>query len=85
MLSAHSGRSLLRLELDTGRTHQIRVHMAYLGHPLTGDFLYGREDRTLISRPALHSAELSFLHPLTGRLLSFSRPMPGDMAALLSD
>ena len=85
VLSAHSGRSLLRLELDTGRTHQIRVHMAYLGHPLTGDFLYGREDRTLISRPALHSAELSFLHPLTGRLLSFSRPMPGDMAALLSD
>ena len=85
VLSAHSGRSLLRLELDTGRTHQIRVHMAYLGHPLTGDFLYGREDRTRISRPALHSAELSFLHPLTGRLLSFSRPMPGDMAALLSD
>ena len=77
-------RTLLRLVLDTGRTHQIRVHMAHLGHPLTGDFLYGTERRDLISRPALHSAELSFRHPLTGQTLSFSLPLPEDMAALIN-
>ena len=75
--------SLLRLKLETGRTHQIRVHLAWLGHPLVGDFLYGREDPGLIRRPALHSAELSFRHPITGKRLSFSQPLPEDMAALL--
>ena len=75
--------SLLRLTLETGRTHQIRVHMAYLGHPLAGDFLYGEERPEGIARPALHSAELSFQHPVTGRELHFSQPMPADMAALL--
>ena len=75
--------SLLRLKLETGRTHQIRVHLAWLGHPLVGDFLYGREDPGLIRRPALHSAELSFRHPITGKQLSFSQPLPEDMAALL--
>ena len=58
-------RTLVELTLDTGRTHQIRVHMAHLGCPLTGDFLYGREDRGLIARPALHSARLELLHPVT--------------------
>lgn len=77
------GRSLLRLALDTGRTHQIRVHMASLGCPLTGDFLYGREAPELIPRPALHSARLSFRHPITGRRLDFTQPMPQDMAALM--
>lgn len=67
--------SLLRLKLETGRTHQIRVHLAWLGHPLVGDFLYGREDPGLIRRPALHSAELSFRHPITGKRLSFSQPL----------
>ena len=76
-------RSLLRLELETGRTHQIRVHMAHLGHPLTGDFLYGTEDHDLISRPALHSHILSFRHPLTGEELVFTQPLPEDMARLL--
>ncbi len=83
VLSSTHGRSLLRLELDTGRTHQIRVHMAYLGHPLTGDFLYGTENNDLIGRPALHSAEVFFLHPITGEPLSFSLPLPSDMAQLL--
>ncbi len=78
-------RSLLRLELETGRTHQIRVHLAWLGHPLVGDFLYGRECPEAIRRPALHSAELSFRHPITGERLSFSQPLPEDMAALLED
>ena len=81
-LEVYGGRALLRLELDTGRTHQIRVHMAHLGHPLTGDFLYGAEAPELISRPALHSAELTLRHPVTGELLSFRAPMPEDMERL---
>ena len=76
-------RSLLRLELETGRTHQIRVHMAHLGHPLTGDFLYGTEDHTLISRAALHSYQLTFRHPLTHEELTFQQPLPEDMTRLM--
>ena len=76
--------ALLRLCLETGRTHQIRVHMAYLGHPLAGDFLYGQELPGIISRPALHSAELSFRHPITGAYLHMSQPMPQDMVRLLA-
>ena len=76
-------RSLVRLELETGRTHQIRVHMAHIGCPLTGDFLYGTEQPGLIARPALHSAELSLLHPVTGEPLSFSAPLPEDIRRLL--
>ena len=75
-------RSLVCLELDTGRTHQIRVHMAHLGCPLTGDFLYGTENRALIARPALHSARLELAHPVTGERLAYSVPLPADMAAL---
>ncbi len=75
--------TLLGLELDTGRTHQIRVHLAWLGHPLAGDFLYGTEDPALIGRPALHSARLTIRQPLTGELLRFSAPLPEDMARLL--
>ena len=82
-LSVSKGRALLRLELETGRTHQIRVHLAHLGHPLAGDFLYGTEDPALIPRPALHSAELRFLQPVTGEPLQFSLPLPADMANLL--
>ncbi len=77
-------RSLLELELKTGRTHQIRVHMAHLGCPLTGDFLYGKEDVSLISRPALHSAKLELAHPVTGERLRFDAPLPGDMSELIS-
>ena len=84
-LAMYGDRALLRLELDTGRTHQIRVHMAYLGHPLTGDFLYGEEDRQLIPRPALHSWRLSFQHPISGRELTFTAPMPADMRGLLQE
>lgn len=83
VLEAGHGCALLRLELDTGRTHQIRVHLAHIGCPLTGDFLYGTEDKTLIPRPALHSAQLSFLHPITGEKLEFDLPLPRDMARLL--
>ena len=83
-VSLYGTRTLLRLELETGRTHQIRVHMAYLGHPLTGDFLYGTEDHDLIARTALHSHQLTFTHPLTGEVLSFTQPLPEDMAELLA-
>ncbi len=75
--------SLLRLILETGRTHQIRVHLAYLGHPLAGDFLYGREDPSLISRPALHSTHLELEQPFTGKKLVFDTPLPADMAKLM--
>ena len=83
-LDTGRGRALVELELDTGRTHQIRVHMAHLGCPLTGDFLYGREDKALISRPALHSARLSLRHPVTGAAMEWASPLPPDMAALLA-
>ena len=76
-------RSLVELELETGRTHQIRVHMAHMGCPLTGDFLYGTENRALIARPALHSARLELAHPVTGERLVCSVPLPDDMAVLI--
>jgi len=82
-LEAGEGFSLLKLELETGRTHQILVHLAHLGHPLLGDFLYGRECRTP-GRPALHSAHLSLLHPLTGARLELDAPLPADLRALLT-
>ena len=82
-LDTGRGRALVELELDTGRTHQIRVHMAHLGCPLTGDFLYGTEDPGLISRPALHSARLSLLHPVTGARMEWTQPLPEDMRRLV--
>lgn len=77
-------RSLLRLELETGRTHQIRVHMAHMGHPLVGDFLYGTEDHSVISHTALHSHILSFKHPVTGEKLTFEQRLPEDMERLVA-
>ncbi|MGI5962141.1 MAG: RluA family pseudouridine synthase [Lawsonibacter sp.] len=82
VLDAGTDSALLHLILDTGRTHQIRVHMAHLGHPLLGDFLYGKEDPSCISRPALHSWRLSFQHPITGQPQSFIAPLPQDMRRL---
>lgn len=75
--------TLLRLRPETGRTHQLRVHMAYLGHPLAGDWLYGTEDKNLIARPALHSYELWFTQPVTGQEMHFTAPIPQDMQRLL--
>lgn len=74
--------SLLRLQLETGRTHQIRVHLSHIGHPLLGDTLYGGDLR-LISRQALHAARLSFTHPFTGKEVAFTAPLPEDMARIL--
>lgn len=75
--------ALVRLVLDTGRTHQIRVHLAHLGHPLVGDFLYGTEEPDRIPRPALHSHRLTFRHPITGQEMSFTAPVPPDMKRLM--
>ena len=75
--------TLLRLCPRTGRTHQLRVHMAHLGYPLAGDWLYGREDKALIARPALHSYELWFTQPVTMQELHFTVPVPQDMQRLM--
>lgn len=83
LLRVRSGLSLVALTPWTGRTHQIRVHMAAIGCPLAGDWLYGTEDRGLIPRPALHAVRLAFTHPATGEHLSFTAPLPGDMKLLL--
>ena len=76
-LDIHDGYSLLELHLDTGRTHQIRVHMKALGYPLIGDYLYN-PDYSRIKRQALHSYQLSFTHPITGEPLCFTAPAPED-------
>lgn len=74
----------LLIRLKTGRTHQIRVHMSYLGFPIAGDELYGRpESLKLISRQALHSLSLDFAHPITGEMLHFEAPIPHDIKALM--
>jgi 23S rRNA pseudouridine1911/1915/1917 synthase len=74
-LRAAAGASLVSLELRTGRTHQIRVHMAAIGHPLLGDWLYGARDA---ARPMLHSAELVMMHPLTRQRLRVAAAPPDD-------
>ena len=76
--------TLLRLRPQTGRTHQLRVHMAYLGYPLAGDWLYGTEDKNLIARPDLHSYELWFTQPITGQEFHFTATIPQDMQRLLA-
>lgn len=74
--------ALVELELETGRTHQIRVHLSYLGHPLAGDTLYGGSSR-LFGRQALHGERLTFEHPVTGKTLEIHAPMPLDLQQLL--
>ena len=90
--------ALLRCRLATGRTHQIRVHLAQAGHPLVGDPVYlrrtpaaarllpaaQREALLAFPRQALHAATLGFRHPVTGEALSFSTPLPADLAALIA-
>ena len=78
-------RALLRLTPGTGRTHQLRLHLSAIGHPLLGDWLYGQEDRDLIPRPALHSHRLELTHPVTRRRLTVTAPLPEDMARLLPE
>ena len=83
-LATDGKRTLLRVKLETGRTHQIRVHFAFLGAPLAGDAMYGSTD-TAIRRAALHCAKLTLTHPVTRETLTFCAPPPEDMAALLKE
>ena len=83
VLAQRNGLSLLRLVPRTGRTHQLRLHMAEIGHPLAGDWLYGTEDKALIPRPALHSYAVHLRHPVTGEVLDITAPLPEDMQRLL--
>ena len=90
--------SLVRLQLETGRTHQIRVHLAHLGHPVVGDAVYGsgfkgkaatlppaaHEAVSGLGRQALHAAELGFEHPATGKMLRFVSPLPADIAGVIA-
>ncbi len=93
----HGGAALVNCWLETGRTHQIRVHMAYAGHGLIGDQTYGGKRRLSpklfgaaadpgngFARQALHAATLGFAHPVTGEALEFTSPLPADMAALIA-
>ena len=70
--------SVIKCKLETGRTHQIRVHMAHIGHPLLGDDLYGG-NTSLISRQALHSYRICFIHPITKQDVSFEASIPSDI------
>src|SRR4029450_1326270 len=93
---ALDGAALLEVRIHTGRTHQIRVHLASLGHPVAGDELYGgrrapsarraeaRDALRDLARPALHAARLLFVHPRSGETLAFESPLPADLRALLA-
>ena len=76
-------RSLVRLRLETGRTHQIRVHLSALGHPICGDFLYGTELDRLPGRFALHSTFIQLKHPISGETISLSSPLPRELKELM--
>lgn len=97
VLERFRGHTLLRVKLETGRTHQIRLHLSHLGQPIVGDPVYGRrltvprgatdrlrEQLRSFPRQALHAAQLAFDHPRTGERLTFERPPPADMQALLA-
>lgn len=75
--------TVVELMLKTGRTHQIRVHMSYLGHPVVGDTLYGNEECPLIKRQALHACYLSFIHPVTRENIEVRADLPEDIAFLI--
>jgi 23S rRNA pseudouridine1911/1915/1917 synthase len=89
------GAALLRVRILTGRTHQIRVHLASIGHPVAGDAAYGgtrtpssrrtpaREALQALARPALHAARLAFTHPATGARVEFVSPLPADIASVV--
>lgn len=84
LLNERGGNSVVALRLETGRTHQIRVHMAHLGHPLLGDDLYGGP-QDLIMRQALHSWKVEFYHPFQERVMALKAPLPEDLQQLFGD
>lgn len=88
VLERFDGAALVECRLETGRTHQIRVHMTFAGHPLVGDAIYGRRRGTGpvagFARQALHAATLGFIHPVSGEPMRFASPLPEDMTDLLA-
>lgn len=82
VLNTSANYSIVKCLLETGRTHQIRVHMAYIGHPLLGDTLYGTSS-PLISRQALHAYKIKFAHPINKNILEFSAQIPADLKKLI--
>lgn len=84
VLERVGGYTLVRCKLETGRTHQIRVHMKYLGHPLVGDKLYGPRNTPDVGM-LLHSARLQFVHPITEESIELEAPLPADFAAFLAE
>ncbi|MCR4694839.1 MAG: RluA family pseudouridine synthase [Pseudobutyrivibrio sp.] len=83
LIAEKNGHSLVSIQLETGRTHQIRVHFKYIGNPLLGDIIYN-PDMRLINRHALHSGKLSFIHPISKKPMEFVAPLPGDMERALN-
>ena len=82
VIGRHKDFTHVELQLETGRTHQIRVHMSFIGHPLLGDDLYGG-DTTIIDRQALHCKRIKFTHPFTRREMIFSAPLPADLDCII--
>lgn len=74
--------SLLYITLQTGRTHQIRVHMAHIGHPIIGDTLYGNKSN-IINRQALHACKVRFIHPITKKYMNFEANLPDDITRII--
>ena len=85
VLDRYNGYSLVELLLETGRTHQIRVHMSHIGHPVLGDWLYEGLNPLLIDRQALHAAKLTFTHPMTKKRMTFEAPIPEDIKKAIAD
>ncbi len=83
VIEEQNGHSLISIHLETGRTHQIRVHFKYIGRPLIGDHLYN-PDMEFINRQALHSHKIQFAHPITGECMEFIAPLPDDMKSVLT-
>jgi 23S rRNA pseudouridine1911/1915/1917 synthase len=77
------GYTMVELRLETGRTHQIRVHMSHIGHPVVGDYLYGGDNPWLIERQALHAYKLRFHHPGTGEITEVTAPLPDDIKKVI--
>ena len=84
VLRRYQNCTLTECSLETGRTHQIRVHMAYIGHPLVGDSVYGRRDGRGLAGQALHAGKLILTHPRTGMEMTFTAPLPADFKNLIN-
>lgn len=86
VLERFEGYTFLEIKIETGRTHQIRVHFSYIGHPIVGDTLYGIDTHTapFIQRQALHAYKVSFFHPITKKQMDFCSPIPEDIKQLIS-